>query len=206
MIWRTVFVLALAGLASCGKKSSNESSTSRPSNAPLPEPPLVANCEAGIYGGRLVLATFGEPKTFNPITANETSSTDIIRYLFAGLTTLDLAKQEPGPAIAESWSVESDQKTWTFKMRQGVLWSDGQPLNADDVDGVAPAWFGLAECDPLVDDCLAYADKLRASGVAIDLEIYRGVTHEFIKMGRAIQEARQAHADAARALAGALRP
>jgi len=80
------------------------------------------------------------------------------------------------------------------------------PLNADDVEGVAPAWFGLAECDPLVDDGLAYADKLRASGVAVDLEIYRGVTHEFIKMGRAIREARQAHADAARALAGALEP
>jgi acetyl esterase len=80
------------------------------------------------------------------------------------------------------------------------------PLNASDVEGVAAAWFGLAECDPLVDDGLAYADKLRASGVVVDLEIYRGVTHEFIKMGRAIPEARQAHADAARALAGALKP
>jgi acetyl esterase len=74
------------------------------------------------------------------------------------------------------------------------------PLNAPDVDGVAPAWFGLAECDPLVDDGIAYADKLRAAGVPVDLEIYRGVTHEFIKMGRAIKEARQAHQDAARAL------
>ena len=80
------------------------------------------------------------------------------------------------------------------------------PLNAPDVDGVAPAWFGLAECDPLVDDGLAYADKLRAAGVAVDLDIYRGVTHEFIKMGRVIPEARQAHADAARALANALKP
>jgi len=78
------------------------------------------------------------------------------------------------------------------------------PLNAPDVDGVAPAWFGLAECDPLVDDALAYADKLRAASVAVDLEIYRGVTHEFIKMGRAIPQARQAHADAAHALARAL--
>jgi len=77
------------------------------------------------------------------------------------------------------------------------------PLNADDVEGVAPAWFGLAECDPLVDDGLAYADKLRAAGVPVDLEIYRGVTHEFIKMGRAIREARQAHQDAARALSAA---
>ena len=74
------------------------------------------------------------------------------------------------------------------------------PLNTPDLEGVAPAWFGLAECDPLFDDALAYADTLRAAGVAVDLEIYRGVTHEFIKMGRALPEARQAHADAAAAL------
>jgi acetyl esterase len=77
------------------------------------------------------------------------------------------------------------------------------PLNAPDVDGVAPAWFGLAECDPLVDDGIAYADKLRAAGVSVNLEIYRGVTHEFVKMGRVLREARQAHRDAARALAQA---
>ncbi len=63
------------------------------------------------------------------------------------------------------------------------------PLNADDVDGVAPACVVLAECDPLVDEGLAYADKLRASGVVVDLELFRGVTHDFIKMGRALPEA-----------------
>jgi acetyl esterase len=80
------------------------------------------------------------------------------------------------------------------------------PLEAPDVEGVAPAWFGLAECDPLFDDGLAYADKLRSAGVAVDLDIYRGVTHEFIKMGRMLPEARQAHADAAAALRKALFP
>lgn len=74
------------------------------------------------------------------------------------------------------------------------------PLNASDVDGVAPAWIGLAECDPLVDEGVLYGDKLRAAGVLVALEIYRGVVHEFIKMGRAIPEAQQAHADAAAAL------
>ena len=83
----------------------------------------------------------------------------------------------------------ADREDWRFA-----------PLNAPDVEGVAPAWLGLAECDPLVDEGLLYADKLRASGVAVDLEIYRGVTHEFIKMGRAIPEALQAQADAAQAL------
>lgn len=80
------------------------------------------------------------------------------------------------------------------------------PLNADDVDGVAPAWIGLAECDPVVDEGIAYADKLRAAGVPVELEIYRGVIHEFVKMGRAIPEALQAQADAARALKEALQP
>ena len=80
------------------------------------------------------------------------------------------------------------------------------PLKAVDVSGVAPAWMGLAQCDPIVDDALAYADKLRAAGVAVELVTYAGVTHEFIKMGRVLPEARQAHADAAAALRKALAP
>ena len=80
------------------------------------------------------------------------------------------------------------------------------PLLADDVEGLAPAWLGLAELDPLVDEGIAYADKLRAAGVPVDLEIYRGVTHEFIKMGRALPQARQFHQDAAAALRAALQP
>jgi acetyl esterase len=73
------------------------------------------------------------------------------------------------------------------------------PLLAD-VSGVAPAWLGLAECDPLVDEGVAYADHLRLAGVSVDLEIYKGVVHSFIQMGRVIPEALTAHADAARAL------
>jgi len=80
------------------------------------------------------------------------------------------------------------------------------PLIADDVDDVAPAWIALAECDPVVDEGIAYADKLRAAGVPVDLEIYRGVIHEFLKMGRAVPEALQAQDDAAKALREALRP
>jgi len=74
------------------------------------------------------------------------------------------------------------------------------PLYAQDTDGVAPAWIGLAECDSLVDEGIAYADKLRLSGVPVDLEIYRGVVHEFIKMGRAIPEALHAQRYAAASL------
>jgi len=68
------------------------------------------------------------------------------------------------------------------------------PLHADDVEGVAPACVVLAECYPLVDEGLAYADKLRAAHVPVELELYRGVTHDFIKLGRALPEAPAAQA------------
>ena len=68
------------------------------------------------------------------------------------------------------------------------------PLEADDLDGVAPACVVLAECDPLVDEGLAYADRLRAAGVRVALDLVRGVTHDFIKMGRVLPEARSAQA------------
>jgi acetyl esterase len=91
--------------------------------------------------------------------------------------------------FAQYLNTPQERKDWRFA-----------PLATDDWEGVAPLWLGLAECDPLHDEGLAYADKLRLAGVNTELEIYRGVTHEFIKMGRALPEAVQAHSDAAKAL------
>jgi acetyl esterase len=91
-------------------------------------------------------------------------------------------KKLPSPGFAQYIARRQDREDWRFA-----------PLLAPDVDDVAPAWIGLAECDPLVDEGVEYADKLRMAGVPVDLEIYKGVTHEFVKMGRVIAEARQAH-------------
>lgn len=96
----------------------------------------------------------------------------------------------------------ADRDDWRFAPLDGRDESGHQP----DLEGVAPAWIGLAECDPLVDEGVLYADKLRAAGVPVELEIYRGVVHEFIKMGRAIPQAAHAHADAARALRHVFQP
>jgi len=51
-----------------------------------------------------------------------------------------------------------------------------------------------------VDEGVAYADRLRAAGVMVDLELYRGVTHDFIKLGRVLPEATHAQEAAAHAL------
>jgi acetyl esterase len=84
---------------------------------------------------------------------------------------------------------EAEREDWRFA-----------PLNASDHEGLAPACVVLAEADPLVDEGLAYADCLRAAGVPVELELVRGVTHDFIKMGRMLPEAAKAQQAAADAL------
>jgi acetyl esterase len=74
------------------------------------------------------------------------------------------------------------------------------PIEAAEHEGLCPALLLLAECDPVVDDGIGYADRLRLAGVPVDLEIYRGVTHDFMKMGRVLPEALLALDRAAAAL------
>lgn len=90
---------------------------------------------------------------------------------------------------------DADKRDWRFA-----------PLEAADHSELAPACVVLAECDPLVDEGIAYADLLRANGGQVQLELYRGVTHDFIKMGRAIPEALSALDACGQALNKALQP
>jgi acetyl esterase len=89
-----------------------------------------------------------------------------------------------------------DRNDWRFAPLDGV--DDSGAVR--DLDGVASAWLGLAECDPLTDEGMLYADRLRMAGVPVDLEVYGGVVHGFIQFGRAIASAMTAHNGAARAL------
>lgn len=134
-------------LAGCGKNPSVNAPETSPASYPLPEPPLVAKCQPGVRGGRLVVATFGDPKTFNPIIANESSSQDIYRFLFASLLGYDTPSQQVQPGLADSWTNSPDGRTWTFRLRKNLHWSDGAPLMADDV---VFTWEVI--CNPKIDN------------------------------------------------------
>ena len=117
--------------------------------------------------------------------------------------TTAYADTESHQRFASGFLLEAEGIEWFFAhyidQAQRSDWRFA-PLNADDLDGVAPACVILAECDPLVDEGIAYADRLRAAGVPVELELYRGVTHDFIKMGRVLDEAHHAQAACAAAL------
>jgi len=74
-----------------------------------------------------------DPKTLNPVLAQETSSTDVISPLFNGLTKLNLKDMSVKPALASSWKVLKGGKTYIIYLRKNLRWSDGKPLNAYDV-------------------------------------------------------------------------
>jgi peptide/nickel transport system substrate-binding protein len=129
-------LLAIAGLilvlSGCSRTPSN-GAAARP-NHPKPEEPFVFQGAPGVYGGRVVVTTLGPPKSFNPMTANETSSNDIIgRLVFEGLTGYDNVTQEVTPGLASRWETSPDGRVWTFHLRKGIRWSDGTPITADDV-------------------------------------------------------------------------
>jgi acetyl esterase len=77
------------------------------------------------------------------------------------------------------------------------------PLLAD-LKGLPPAHMIVGSLDPLLDDSNKLAAKLKAAGVPVDLTVYQGINHGFIRYGRLIRTARNAVADCAAALKRAL--
>ncbi len=85
-----------------------------------------------VAGGTVTIPIIADP-TLNPWSPNAfLESLWINRVIFRGVTKpgKDLA---PAPDLALSWSASPDGLAWTFKLREGVKWSDGQPFSAEDV-------------------------------------------------------------------------
>ncbi len=100
-----IAVVAVTVFAGCGAKSSKDSIT----------------------------ALFGsEPTTMDPGLIQTLDATTYCVHLFEGLTRNDHGKFVPG--VAKSWDVSKDLKTYTFHLRDNAVWTDGQPVKAQDFE------------------------------------------------------------------------
>lgn len=100
----------------------------------IPNPKVATDApEIGKYGGTLVDAQVSEPRTFNPVIVTDVSTGRVLGSIFEGLVEANYITGEIEPALAESWTLSTDKRAWTFTLRQGVRWSDGRPLVMDDV-------------------------------------------------------------------------
>ncbi len=73
------------------------------------------------------------PKHFNSIMVRDTASAWVPARMFHSLVERDTMTMEHVPVLAESWEVAEDGLSITFRLRQGIRWSDGEPFTADDV-------------------------------------------------------------------------
>ena len=94
---------------------------------------LVLPGEVGRSSGRLVVSLRGEPKTLNPLIAADARSREVIGVMQADLIHINRATQLTEPALAKSWKISPDGLTYTLVLRKGLKFSDGQPMDADDV-------------------------------------------------------------------------
>ena len=123
-----VLVIALASIL------GGTRAPARAGEAPAPLQPMVtAMREIGRPGGRFVIAVPSDPRTFNPMLANETSSGDVTDRLFTALAEFDNASQSYRPTLATGWDVSADSLTWTWHLRRGACFSDGHPISSEDV-------------------------------------------------------------------------
>jgi peptide/nickel transport system substrate-binding protein len=94
---------------------------------------LTLSGEVGRSSGRLVVSLRAEPKTLNPVVATDAPSQEVISAMQADLVHINRATQLTEPALAKSWKVSSDGLNYTLTLRQGLRFSDGEPLDAEDV-------------------------------------------------------------------------
>jgi peptide/nickel transport system substrate-binding protein len=94
---------------------------------------MVAENPPGKAGGRLAVALRSEPKTLNPVLAVDDPSRDVIRCLSGDLIHINRETLKTGPALAKSWDVSRDGRTYTLHLRQGLRFSDGEAFSAKDV-------------------------------------------------------------------------
>ena len=85
-----------------------------------------------VDGGTYTEATLGEVKSMNPLFANTSSEKVLSKLMFATISTDDYSGHA-GTGLAESIRSDESGKIWTVKLREGLKWSDGEPITNEDV-------------------------------------------------------------------------
>ena len=126
------FSLLLVAIFSCGSDSAVSETESIGKNSNVA--PGLANSsesESSAKRDNIFRLNFSDPPTFDPALVTDTTSASIIVEIFSGLVTLN-KDLEIIPDLAESWDISDDGKKYTFNLRKGIKFSNGDPVKASD--------------------------------------------------------------------------
>jgi peptide/nickel transport system substrate-binding protein len=92
----------------------------------------AATSEKAVAGGHLVEGQIGDPKTFQPVIASDSVSSNSWGQVYISLLRVNRDNGDLEPGLADKWDVSADGKIITFTLKDGLVWSDGQPFTGDD--------------------------------------------------------------------------
>lgn len=131
-------MIAFMAIAACKRGASGGAAgvPNPPFQGEIPEEAYVYEGEPGVYGGQIVLELKNDPRTFNIILASDENTAFLLQY-HVNRWLIDYRNGGDPPdydsGLCKRWEVSADGKQWTFYLRRGVRWSDGEPFNADDI-------------------------------------------------------------------------
>ena len=130
------------------------------------------------------------------------------RFLLLVYPCTEIVSARPSrQRFADGFFLDSGTLQWFFERYLPAGNSEdwrASPMRAESLRGLPPVLMVTAEYDPLVDDCLAFAERLRREGVDTEYLQVDGVVHGFLTLGKQFPQAAQTVATAARTLARAL--
>lgn len=112
--------------------------------APSPSSPSTSTPSAG--DGPSATFTFGtasQPLGLDPALSSDVESYRITRQILEGLVGVDQTTGKPTPLLATEWTESDEGRSYTFKLRSGVIFHDGTPFNADAVCANFNRWFAF---------------------------------------------------------------
>ncbi len=143
-----LFLLALVALlvlVACAAPEPTKAPVAAPKATEVPKPTAAAPqpttapaADAPKRGGKLTMAIWQSPTTLNPLLGTQTVMNEVLIYILDGMLrdqpdgsrAPNLAKEVP---TIQNGGVSADGKTITYKLKEGVLWSDGAPFTCEDV-------------------------------------------------------------------------
>lgn len=123
-------MLALV-LAACAGGSDSENTSEEPTEETDGTEGSEGTASEGAEGGDLILAVLSDASSLDPAGSNDVPSSVVQANIYETLVNRD-ENNEIVPGLAESWE-QVDDTTWSFKLREGVMFHDGEEFNAEVV-------------------------------------------------------------------------
>ncbi|WP_368653891.1 ABC transporter substrate-binding protein [Ornithinibacillus sp. 4-3] len=139
LLLATIFALFLI-VAGCSSESEDDKDSTTDDSGETAE---NEDEQEEAKGGELRVALSAQPANLDQPMSTNTSTRDVSRLIFETLLTTN-SKFEPVPMLAESYDISEDGLVYTFKLREGIKFHNGEEMDSEDVVASMERWLEVS--------------------------------------------------------------